>query len=284
MITGTPESRKARHDCFLRLPGFVTVSSILAAIAVSFSACRPVDPVNRPVMLLAAASTTDAVKEIADRFEESRGTRVTISIGSSSGLARQILAGAPANIFLSANEKWSAVVQQQADVARSKPLLTNQLVLIVPRGNPAGVMGPADLTSDRVRRVALAGDQVPAGIYADQALDSLGLRDELSEAQKIVRGQDVRATLSYVVRGEAEAGIVYATDAGLSEQVDTVWTFAQESHAPIVYPCLLMRRDMEHEAAEGFYAFLFSAEASEVFRRYGFGPVSSEPSEEASRG
>jgi molybdate transport system substrate-binding protein len=233
-------------------------------------------------MLLAAASTTEAMQEVAALFEKKSGAKVEINPGASNALAQQIIAGAPADVFLSANEKWADEVKKHRLAAEARPLLGNRLAIVVPRGNPAGVRSPADLTADSVKQVALAGEQVPAGFYADQALKSLDLAAKLAEAKKIVRGADVRITLSYVERGEVEAGIVYATDARISDKVETVYTFDPATHDALVYPAVLVKRDGAEPAAAAreFFEFLFSAEAGAVFRRHGFLPVG-EPMDDA---
>ena len=114
-------------------------------------------------------------------------------------------------------------------------LLTNQLVIVVPSGNPGDVREPKDLLSDKVKKIALAGEKVPAGMYAEQALTKLDLLPQLTAAQKIVRGQDVRNTLSFVERGEAEAGIVYSTDVRIASGVTTAHEFDASLHDEIVY-------------------------------------------------
>ena len=153
------------------------------------------------------------------------GGEVKVNLGPSSGLAGQILAGAPADLFLSANQEWADEVQKAGQTATATRLLTNRLVIVVPTGNPGGVQKPDDLLSDKVKKIALAGEKVPAGMYADQSLEKLGLLKKLTDAGKIVRGQDVRSALSYVERGEAEAGIVYSTDVGSAEGVEQEYEF-----------------------------------------------------------
>jgi molybdate transport system substrate-binding protein len=222
------------------------------------------------VVLLAAASTADAVEEAARRFRAETGIEVTISTGASNLLANQIIAGAPADVFLSASQKWADVIQEKGLAETSRPLLTNRLVLIVPQGNPDEVTMPSDLKSPRVLKLALAGENVPAGMYADQALRSLGLLDELTEKNKIARGQDVRVALSYVERGEASAGIVYATDAKLSTCVEVVFTFPRETHEEVVYPAVLVKRASQNASARRFFDYLCGDDAAAVFDRHGF--------------
>jgi molybdate transport system substrate-binding protein len=193
---------------------------------------------------------------------------VTIQADDSSRLATQILEGAPADLFLSASERWADVLREKGLVREATVLLGNRLVVIVPRDNPARVTQAKDLALPAVEHVALAGPTVPAGEYARQALESLKLWGAVQP--RVVSGQNVRATLAYVERGEAEAGIVYETDARISDRVTAVYTFAAASHAPIRYPLALLKRSQEPPAARQFYMFLQSPRAGEVFRKYGF--------------
>jgi molybdate transport system substrate-binding protein len=220
--------------------------------------------------MLAAASTKDAVEEVAASFQKQTGTRVLVSTGPSNALAAQIAAGAPADLFLSANEKWAEHIQGQGLAVEVTPLLTNGLALIVPRNNPGQVSSPTNLAARRVKRVALAGENVPAGIYAEQALRDLGVYDLLVGANKIVRGQDVRITLGYVARGEAEAGIVYDTDARIDANVIVVDRFNPKSYDPIVYPLVLIKRERSGAAARKLYEHFRSPEAAKIFEKYGF--------------
>lgn len=225
---------------------------------------------GEPLLLLAAASTKDVVEELAAGFEKQTGTRVRISAGPSNTLATQIASGAPADLFLSANEKWAKYLEEQDLAEATTGLLTNHLALIVPRNNPAQLNSPTDLARPRVKRVALAGENVPAGIYAEQALRALAIFELLADANKIVRGQDVRITLSYVARGEAEAGVVYDTDARIERNVTVVDRFDPKTYDRIVYPLVLVKREPPNPAARKLYAFMQSAEAAAVFEKFGF--------------
>src|SRR5947209_7605303 len=178
-----------------------------------------------PIVVFVAASTRDAVQEIADDFSQTHGVEVRISADASSRLAAQIVHDAPADLFLSANDEWVDFVKDRGYAASVCPLLGNALVLVVPRGNPAGVASPEDLTEPAVRRLALAGPAVPAGKYARQALEKLGLWDDLERQRKVISGEDVRVALAYVERGEAEGGIVYATDVRVTGKGQQVYAF-----------------------------------------------------------
>jgi molybdate transport system substrate-binding protein len=222
------------------------------------------------VLVLVAASTNDAVKEVATAFTAETGIAVRINPDDSSKLATQIVNGAPADVFLSANEKWAVYVKDKGFAQESVPLLGNDLVLVVPTDNPGRVSKPADLTTAAVKRVAVAGPTVPAGIYAREALGKLGLWDQLENDRKTVTGENVRVTLTYVERGEAEAGVVYATDAKITGAVQTVYTFPASTHEPIVYPLVLLQAGAKNEAARKFYDFLQSPAAAHVFIKCGF--------------
>ncbi|MGC1274325.1 MAG: molybdate ABC transporter substrate-binding protein [Planctomycetaceae bacterium] len=223
--------------------------------------------------MLVAASAADAVAEIAERFQQEHGTAVRVSRGPSNGLAQQVLQGAPADVFISASTEWATAVSEAGRAVTVRPLLENRLVLVVPVGNPATVNEPADLTDPQVHRVALAGEKVPAGRYADLALSSLGLLDPLLSSGKIARGHDVRVALAFVERGEAEAGVVYATDAANSERVEVVHEFDEELHPLIVYPAVLVEDGPAKDAGRTFFEYLASPGADVVFRRFGFRPA-----------
>src|SRR4051812_12855691 len=173
----------------------------LAAIAcLCFASCsgNSGSASSGEVLVSAAASTKEVIETLADEFSRTSPTRVKVNPGSSNSLAGQIIAGAPADLFLSANQEWADKVQEASLSAEQVRLLTNKLILIVPKNNPAQIHEPKDLASTEVKKLALAGEKVPAGKYADQALEKLGLLDGLVNEGKIARGQDVRTALTYV--------------------------------------------------------------------------------------
>lgn|SRR5690606_30233301 len=229
-----------------------------------------------PLTVLVAASTREGVEEVVQRFRDSTGLTVRIAAGPSNALAQQIMAGAPADLYLSANEHWADAMVDAGLSADRQTVLKNRLVVVAPRGNPAGVRVLEDLVGDRVKYVALAGEQVPAGMYAGEALETAGLLETLEAERKIVRGHDVRIALAYVEEGEAEAAIVYATDALDSGKVETVATIAADTHQPIRYPLVLVDRRPVRPAARKLYEFMVSDEAAAIFRKYGFEPATAE--------
>jgi molybdate transport system substrate-binding protein len=230
-------------------------------------------PGEGPVRVLVAASTKEAVEEVAALFTQESGVEVVVVPEASSKLAMQIVNGAPADLFLSANDKWADFIKGKGLAYDTRPLLTNRLVLIVPRGNPASVRKPPDLAGSSVGHVALAGPAVPAGAYARQALKKLGLLGDLERGKKIVSGEDVRATLTFVERGEAEAGVVYDTDARITDKVEVVYTFSPSTHEPILYPLVLLEAGQKKEVARKLFEFLQSPRAAAVFAKHGFTPL-----------
>ncbi len=245
----------------------------LLLVATAFAGCNrgaEAPKANEPVVAFVAASTNDAVQEIAKAFTTEKKIEVKINADDSSKLATQITLDAPAHVFLSANEKWAEFVKEKGYAQGTTLLLGNSLVIVTPKGNPAAVTKADDLTKASVKRVAVAGPTVPAGIYARVALKKLKLWDALDADKKIVAGDNVRVTLTYVERGEAEAGIVYATDALISEKVENVYTFAADTHEPIRYPLVLLKSGQSSASARAFYDYLQSAKAKEVFAKQGF--------------
>lgn len=229
---------------------------------------------RQSVTFLAGAGTTNASGEAAAAFSLQTGIPVRFSPGPSNFHASQILAGAPADVFLSANEQWADAVIEAGLAIESKRLFCNALVIVVPKGNPANIRAPGDLLRDDVRRLALAGESVPAGIYAAQSLRAAGVYDTLLQQGKVVRAEDVRFTLAYADRGEVDAAIVYATDARIAEHTEIAHTFDEASHEPIVFTAVHLKTKKPNDAARRFYEFLQSPEAMAIFAGHGFMPAS----------
>ena len=217
-------------------------------------------------MVFAAASLADALREIGRNFEAWTGHRVVLSLGGSNDLARQIRAGAPAEVFVSASAERMDEVERAGLVKNRVELLSNQLVVVVPSESATRVATAEDLT--RVRRLALGDPQaVPAGIYARQWLERRGLWERLRD--RVVPTLDVRAALAAVESGNADAGIVYRTDAAISKRVRVTLEVPAEEAPRIVYPAALLAA-ARGPAARAFYENLRSPAAREVFERLGF--------------
>lgn len=225
------------------------------------------------VMVFAAASTTNALNEIKAQFTKDSGVAVQTSYAASSTLAQQIVHGAEADLFLSADAKWANYLDQQEQVVRQQDLLGNRLVIVIPADSKIDskieVKKPEDLLVASIEHLALGEPQsVPAGIYAKQALTKLGLWDQLKA--KVVSAEDVRHALTYVETGSAEAGIVYATDAAISKKVKVVAEIPEKLTGPVRYPLILLKHGEGSEAAQSFYHYLSSSAAAKVFQKYGF--------------
>jgi molybdate transport system substrate-binding protein len=224
--------------------------------------------------VFAAASLTDAMKDISTKWAEAGHQPLVLSFGSSSTLARQIEQGAPANVFASADEKWMDYLADKKLIAAGtrKDLLGNDLVLVISADKPMHVTinKSFDLMGLLGANGRLAtGDpaHVPVGIYAEQALKALGLWDSVSP--RLARTEDVRAALLLVERGEAPAGIVYATDAAASKAVMIAGTFPADSHDPVSYPFVVTKAGDTPEA-RALLVFLTTAPARAVFAQRGF--------------
>ena len=225
------------------------------------------------LVVLAAASTVAAMEEVATSFALAGLGRTRISYASSGALARQIEIGAPADVFLSANERWMDYLAERGliDSASRRDLLSNALVLVAPLDSPLELtIAPRFPLAEALGQGRLAmgdPDHVPAGIYGREALISLGVWDAV--AGRVAAASDARAALALVGRGEVAAGIVYASDVHARKRVRVVGRFPATSHRAIVYPVAALAGRMRPLAA-AFLDFLRSAEARAAFRRHGF--------------
>ncbi len=250
--------------------------AVLAALAVAaLSSAAPAAQPSRAgeVLVFAAASTAEAVAAVSALYEMRGGAKARTVFAASSVLARQIANGAPAELFLSANRKWMdwLAARDRIVAASRRDLFGNRLVLVVPRGSDLKFrIRPGFPLAQGLGggRLALADpDHVPAGIYAKQALIRLGVWNAVG--RRAARTRDVRGALALVERGEAPAGIVYATDARISKKVRIAGLFPLSSHAPITYTAALVK-GRDSAAARAFHAFLISKPALAVFAGHGF--------------
>jgi molybdate transport system substrate-binding protein len=246
-----------------------------AAALVLGGALLPVSAAAATVTVFAAASLKEALDQQALRFETDTGNKVTVAYGGSNALARQIEAGAPADLFVSADLDWMDYLEQRGLLASGSRvnLLRNDLVLIEPAtGRTTLRIGPnfALAAALGTQKLALANpDSVPAGKYGKAALAALGVWSAVE--RRVVRTENVRAALALVARGEAAFGIVYKTDALADKAVRIVDAFPEATHAPIVYPAALLA-PAKSPNAKLLLDFLRSATARAVWQRYGFGP------------
>lgn len=260
-----------------RKPSRPLLAIASALVALFFAATVPATAAQQ-VTVFAAASLTNAMQDAAKTFESQSGLKIVTAFDSSSILAKQIANGAPANVYASADQKWmnylAAKGMIEADT-RSSPI-SNQLVLIAPLASKLG-----DITIAKGKdflsvlkpgeRIAVGDpDHVPAGIYAKEALTSLGLWSKAEP--RLARAGNVRAALALVERAETPLGIVYKTDALISKQVKIVGTFPPDSHTPITYPFAIVK-GQRTEGAVRFLHFLTSSKGAAIFERYGFKPT-----------
>uniref|UniRef100_UPI00333FC2D1 molybdate ABC transporter substrate-binding protein n=1 Tax=Castellaniella defragrans TaxID=75697 RepID=UPI00333FC2D1 len=244
------------------------IRRLILACALS---CAMAPALAQDLLISAAASLTNAFKDLAAQYEAAHpGLAVQTNFGASDVVLRQIIQGAPADVFASADQKAMdrAVEAKAVDPATRRDFVRNEVVLIVPADNPAGIGSLEDLHGDRIKRVAFGNpDTVPAGRYTQAALEQSGDWQAV-ESRKIL-GQNVRQVLSYVERGEVDAGFVFATDAALlKDKVKVIQ--AIQPPTPVVYPIALVQRDGRSSAAQGFLDYVLSDAGQAVLAKYGF--------------
>lgn len=254
----------------------VQVFLVLAMImgAAIFAAPEPLSQQRVTLIVSAAISLKNSLDEIGHAYEQEHPeVKITFNYGGSGTLQHQIEQGAPVDIFFSAAKKQMDTLQSEGllAVGARRNIVANTLVLIAPASSNA-IRGFSDLTRSDVRVIALGeASTVPAGAYAQQTLEHLGLF--LAIRKKIVYAKDVRAVLTYVETGNADAGLVYQTDAKISSRVRIVAAAPENSHDPIVYPATVLKNSKNMVAAREFLSFLEGAGARIVFQKYGFAPT-----------
>ena len=227
---------------------------------------------GRGITVLAAASLTNVLQEVGKRYESASGKKVNFSFAASMILAKQIEASAGADMFISADSESMDYLEARNLIAKPSRtnLLGNRLVLVAPANSRISLsIVPRFKLAQALQggRLALATvDSVPAGRYGKAALTALEVWDSVKD--HLAQGEDVRATLAYVARGEAPLGIVYATDARIEPRVHVIATFPENTHEPIVYPAALTK-DANPDAAR-FLSYLRGSEAGRIFAAAGF--------------
>jgi len=249
------------------LPALVPWCLILHSVSLAAA-----DTEQTQVLVFAAASLTDALQEIGAAYERTSPVRIKMSFDASSNMARQIEAGAPADVFFSADTQWMDYLQSRNLIqpGSRRNVVGNRLVLIAPVASHVELK----IAPHFPLMAALGGgrlatgdpDSVPVGRYARSALAALGIWDQV--APRLARAENVRMALVYVARGDAPLGIVYASDALVDKGVQVVDTFPANTHPPIVYPVALTK-SAKSEAA-GFITYLASAQGHAIFVKYGF--------------
>ena len=250
----------------------ISLALCLVCLSVGSAAVPAAEPQQPQILLFAAASLTDAMQAIAAGYEKTAHVTVKSSFDSSSVLARQIEAGARADVYFSADAAWMDYLQSRKLIqpASRRNILGNTLVLIAPAQSPTQLKiaphFPLAAALGDGRLATGDPDSVPVGRYARAALTALGVWDEI--APRLARAENVRVALLYVDRGEAPLGIVYASDALADKRVRVVDTFPASTHEPIVYP-IALTASARGEAA-GFVAYLRGPQGRDIFVKYGF--------------
>ena len=248
-------------------PGIVAV--LVFTILISLGAAVTAQAAELTVF--AAASLTNVLQELGTAYETAGGDHIVYSFGASSTLARQIDEGAPADVFFAADEAKMDGLEKQGELVAGtrSSLLSNSLVIVVAADSKLEIAGPRDLATTAIRVLALAEPQtVPAGIYAKAYLRTSGVWHDVID--KVVPTENVRAALAAVEAGNAEAAIVYKTDAAISTKVRVAFDVPVAEAPKISYPVAVLKQSAKGESARRFVDYLKSADGKAAFRRYGY--------------
>lgn len=254
-----------RHFFTSRLPLKLLGVALVASVASTMTASR------EPLLVASAMSLNQPLKQLTPRFAHlSRDRAPVFSFASSGKLQLQIEQGAPVDVFLSAAPRQMNALQRKGlllDGTRNT-ILSNQLVVVVPKSSATAIDSIADLQQRRLRRVAIGDPTVPAGDYARQVLHHYGLADKLRN--RLVPLGSVRAVADAVGSGDVDAGFVYRSDAVSDSRLRIVATAPDDSHQPILYVAAVIRTSQRPDQARSYIQWLRSDDAASVFRRYGF--------------
>jgi molybdate transport system substrate-binding protein len=223
------------------------------------------------ILVSAAASLTDVLKEITSGYQAKSKHTVKFNFGPSNGLARQIEEGAPADLFFSADLPQMDTLDKNGrlEPGTRKNLLSNQLVIIVPADSKLAISSPKDLLKADFKKIALAEpSSVPVGVYSSKYLSDEGLWEQVKS--KVVPVQDVRATLASVESGNVDAGFVYKTDAAVSKKIKIVYEVPIDKGPKITYTAAIVKESKRKEAARDFMTYIQSRAAKDAFKKYGF--------------
>ncbi len=223
------------------------------------------------ILVSAAASLTDALKDIDRAYQLKGRHKILLTLGPSNFLARQIDEGAPVDIFFSADLAQMDLLDKDGrlEPGTRKNLLSNQLVIVVPKDSKLAITAPKDLLKPEVKKIALADPAaVPVGVYTSKYLTDESLWDKVQS--KIVPVQDVRATLASVESGNVEAGFVYKTDAVISNKVRIAYEVPIEKGPKITYPVAIVKESKKKDGARDFMNFLLSPASKAMFKKFGF--------------
>lgn len=248
------------------------LSTLLLTIGLPIVISYPGVAQSHPKLLVsAAASLKEVLEEIKPLYQQSKGNiNISYNFGSSGALQQQIEQGAPADIFISAAKKQVDALEQKGLVVSGTRniIAKNRLVLVVPK-NVVGITSFYNLKDSKVKKIAIGEPRsVPAGQYAQQVLEKLKIWSEIKS--KLVFANNVRQVLASVESGNADAGLVYKTDAKISNQVKIVVAADEKYHSVIIYPLVVIKRSKNVDAAKEFSQFLSSDQSKAVLKKYGF--------------
>jgi molybdate transport system substrate-binding protein len=245
---------------------------LLVAAATTAHGAAGAQRAGGQVVVSAAVSLTDVLQQLAPMYQAKTGDRVVLNLGASNTLARQISFGAGVDVFISADEAQMNAVAAHIDPASRVNLLSNRLAIAVPDDRPAAIKSAQGLRDPAIRRIAI-GDPaaVPAGVYAKQYLERLGIWSDL--AMKIVPAGSVRLALAAVENGAADAAIVYHTDIAVAPHAREALVIPASEGPRIAYPAAVVQSGSNHGGGRRFLAFLRSPEAADAFTRAGFVPL-----------
>lgn len=258
--------------------------SIYLTFFLLLAACHPSNaPSNnaapnaqKPLTVSAAVSLKDTFKEIAELYKSKTGASVDFNFGASGALQKQIETGAPVDVFASAGEKQmdELAAKNLIDAATRRDFARNKLILIVPADSKTNVAAVSDLSKPEIQKIAVGNPKtVPAGQYTDEAFEKLNLKS--SVASKLIFAEDVRQVLDYVMRGETDAGVVYASDAPIAQgKIRVAGIVSEDAHQPILYPIAVVKDAKQKQLARAFVDLILSDEGQNILRKYGFSSAS----------
>ena len=243
-----------------------------AASSSGTSASAKADTKKVELQVSAAASLTDVMKELAANYQkEHPNVEIKFNFGSSGALQQAIQNGGAADLFFSAAQKQMNALEKAGDLAADtrRDLLINEVVLIVPKEGGKDIKSFEELAGDKVAKIALGEPKgVPVGQYSEEVFNNMKIFDQVKP--KAVYGSDVRQVLAWVENGEADCGIVYATDAAISQKVRVAAKAPEGTHKPIIYPAAILKDSKQKDTAADFLKFVSTPESAKLFQKYGF--------------
>lgn len=250
--------------------GLTILLIIVIAIAGISTGCSTVENEETTITVSAASSMKDVLDELKEQFEVTHsGLNVVFNFGASGSLQHQIEQGAPVDLFISAGKKQISDLAGKGLVGKPFTVAGNQLVVVTPAGFGKKLTSLKEITGDKYTTIAIGSPEtVPAGKYSEEALTKMDIMTQIKP--RLVFAKDVRQVLTYVETGEADAGLVYMTDARISKKVDIIYIVPDDLHSPITYQAAVVKSSGNPEGAEYFLNFVESETAKPVFTKYGY--------------